>query len=308
MALLNIATRGVDKAVGSLVKVNVRRDDGHKMSPLAWDLDVAFTLEDADHELVERLMPGATATIEASRRSGRKETRTDKTARDDIRFTLLDPSDGPVTELASAVGVLRSLVLRVAGNVAVVTIRARMHLDADLLVGVVHRLGKDLVVQSEPVQVAMFESVDQVGDDHAPLTVVSGDVVVARMDGDDEVFGLVTDVDGDDLAVEDVDGEIYAVDVGEVRTVLRVALPDGVTMAATLRSYRSRAKRAKVRASWEHLIVALGRLSGSQGGVVLTPEVVELALGVAREHLDDVTGDQTEVGTPTGDDEPGAEL
>jgi len=274
------------EAEASLSKITPRRDLGEKRSPLQWDAVLALQLGERDLDLLEETMPGSSVMVQDGAAHGKKEARTDTSPRGDVWMELLEPgADAPMIEVQATV---RKLTLRVLGPVSVLSLLVRFHGEASAVAPLTALLGRPVRVRISSIQADLFAGGGTVAEDPQ-----IGEVVVAREpESDVSVFGLVQRVEQDDegsvLTIKDVTGRGVDVRLQHVSTRIRVAASEGSDIDGILRSYRARAKRLDVPASWSYLIPAMGEQLGGTGGanvedgaVVLTPEAVDGALEAA---------------------------
>lgn len=177
------------------------------------------------------------------------------------------------------------VTFRATGRKSSLVVKLRLfNLTIDSAPGLLLGVGRDVTVAIERKQRSLFPT---------KARPVIGQVVVG--DGFAGVLTEISDADsdaGDEVAEQTVKVDDMGLVTGEsydaITSTLHVMPPDGQTLDDVLDGYKKRAKKAKVEASWRHIVVALGAsfADGKQPApnepLVLTDEVLREAIAIAK--------------------------
>lgn len=181
-----------DRGTGDLVRA-LPRVDPLDDTRQAWDLDLAFAVDDGEAEQVEGVVPQVSEHL-ARARSGRAATSiTIKPGDRDVLLTLQDGLGDPV--LLAVPAEVRQVRLTLTDKAQQYIARVRVQgLTPEQGAGLLGILGGSVGVYVQPAQMEFtFDESAKIG------TVVSGS------DGHKDVFGLLVNRKGDSYIVEDFD-------------------------------------------------------------------------------------------------------
>jgi hypothetical protein len=181
-----------DRGTGDLVRA-VPRVDPLDSTRQAWDLDIAFTVDDGEAEQVEGVVPQVGEHL-ARARSGKAATSiTIKPGDRDVLLTLQDGLGDPV--LLAVPAEVRQVRLTLTDKAQAYVARVRVQgLNPEQGAGLLAMLGGAVGVYVQPAQMELtFDEPAKLG------TVVSGS------DGHKDVFGLLVNRKGDSYVIEDFD-------------------------------------------------------------------------------------------------------
>lgn len=254
---------------------------------LAWDLDLSMEVPDEEAaEVVEVYVPGALAVFHA-RESSKGEAKT--SGGFDLVRAEFQNAEGE--RLARGHAEVRSVVCKATAQQAVLVLRVRVHgLLTDAAMQVVTML-------DEQVQVLLEDHGQQLS--LLPTSQVQVQLegkLVVHSSGDRVVAGLVASQDGRTLQVATMEDEKLVQVVltnSHPDTALEVVPPDDGNLRDDLVAYVERCDEARVPASWNDVITALGEMHAEHAANArpdfaweLTPEVWDRAYDhAARQQL-----------------------
>lgn len=242
---------------------------------LRWDVDLTFPLASpADIVAADAVINGTSYLVANAESNGTRATLKDRTKRPDVSLVIKGADNEAIVNGASAE--IRFTTLEVNGKVAAVTMRVRMRGAPEQRIGLLHNYGEEVGVVMKGVQVDMpFDGTDA----HA---IEEGDIVTT----DDDFAGMVQSVTDKFVQLLDCDGMDATVSRDHVSSVVKVAPPEGGTMAKQVAAYKRRCNRKAISPSWSELLSAIskavtdGKAVDADGAWVLDQDVIDAAVGI----------------------------
>lgn len=257
---------------------------------LRWDVDLTFPLSSpADVKAADAVVNGTAYLVSNAEQNGTRATLTDKTKRPDTKLTIVDGAGDKIVNGATCE--IRFTRLEVNGKVAAVTMRLRMRGAAEQRIGLLSNYGEGVDVQMDGKQVEIpFDGKDE--------RVIETGNVVTMSDGS---AGMVKSVNDTEVHAMDVDGTSLQGSRQDVAAVVRVAAPEGSTMAKQMSAYKRRCNRKGIAPTWGDLLKAVnaalanGGATDVGGAWVIDQDIVDAAVevGVPRLHSIPPTADAT---------------
>ena len=250
-------------AMMRLAKASPRRDGGS----ISWDIDIAMEVPDAEAaQLVDGYVPGALRAYSGGMEGARGKAST--TGGFDLCAVELLREDG--THLARGHAEVRTATVSVTAQQAMLVVRLRLH-------GLLERAATDVVYKlDDVVQVRLaaqgaprLSVADAVGVPPATRSGLVGRLVVAQVDDETTVAGIVVTQAAESLEVRELGGGapvwVWLPASGRPDTVLDVVAPaNEPDLQALEQDYREQCSEAGVAASWHDVITAIGVLYARQ--------------------------------------------
>lgn len=264
-----------------VVRVTPRRDGGN----IVWDIDLAMEVPDEGAaRIVDAYLPGAARAF-ASGMEGAKGKASTTGGFDicSLRLSLLEGG-----QIATGHAEVRGAGIAVTQAQAVLTIKLRVHGLLDrAATAVAYQLDEVLRVSLSKQSASRLTVAGAVG--LQPPKTDSGVVRLAVVNASGiSIAGVVVDEGADWVSLRMI-GEAAPMRVtGKPTSRVEVAAPSGRTIDSVVEEYRSGCDAIGVVASWEDIIVAIGRMYA--GGLIapqpdfawqLTQDVIEVATEVA---------------------------
>lgn len=251
---------------------------------LAWDMELAMEVADEDAAVVvEQYLPGAQAVFDA-----REASKGDVKTSGGFDLCRVEFQDAEGERLARGHCEVRSVGCKAHAQQAVLVLRLRVH---GLLLEAAMRV---VAMLDEQVQVRLEEQGQQLS--LLPVADppdLEGMLVVHAI-GDRVVAGIVASQDGRALQVatmEDAALVPLTLKGAHPDTALQVVPPDDGDLRADLLDYVARCDAARVPASWNDVVTALGQLHAEHAAAAradfaweLTPAVWDAAFALATQQ------------------------
>ena len=310
MQLLDL-TEFQSEGVGTLTKWTVKRDITQDKT-FIFDAEMSFKIETLEEaEVVERMCPGAVTMYErgtAAKEAAKAETAiagaaagstalagvhgtvSVKITESNVDIIISDTEDNGGTLLVESAAQIINARLRSTGKSVVYLMKIRLHgLEAKESLGLFDALGETVTVSVEKrQQVLAFPT----SSDNRPVLNI-GDIASGTYGGAPYcgvVVGFSLDEDDERMVeIEDVSTSHIA-PVSSAESVLQVCAQQGKTLDSTIRLFKKHANKRGVFPSWEHVVAAIVRQSGSEDQVISDGKYVLTSL-LMSEAVEEIVAD-----------------
>jgi len=251
---------------------------------LAWDAELAMEVADEDAaQVVEQYLPGAQAVFDA-----REASKGDVKTSGGFDLCRVEFQDAEGERLARGHCEVRSVACKAHAQQAVLVLRLRVH---GLLLEAAMRVVSML---DELVQLRLEDHSQQLSLLPKPGPPALEGRLVVHATGDRVVAGIVAAQDGRTLQLATMEAEALVeltLQGAHPDTALHVVAPDGSSMRDDLVAYVTRCDEARVPASWNDVVTALGQLHAEHAAAArpdfsweLTPAVWDAAFALATQQ------------------------
>lgn len=276
-----------------VVRVTPRRDGGN----IVWDIDLAMEVPDESAaSTVDAYLPGAARAFSSGMEGAKGKAST--TGGFDICSLRLSMLEGG--QIATGHAEVRGAGIAVTQAQAVLTIKLRVHGLLDrAATAIAYQLDEVLRVSLSKQAASRLTVAGAVGLPQQQPKSSGGAVRLAVVNAAGiSIAGVVVDEGSDWVSVQMI-GESTPMRVaGKPTSQLEVAAPTGQTIDGIVEDYRNRCEENDAMASWDDIIVAIGRMYA--GGLIaprpdfawsLTQDVIEVATEVASTRASEATYD-----------------
>jgi len=246
------------EAAGSLVSVAVRRDAS---GDLAWDIDVAYQV-DSDpmgSDALEHALPGASMLVEEGLTRTRKVTVNDSTEREDVKLKIVSFDTGEEV-VAGSIAEIRKVVLRVANDVSITTIKFRIHGSAVQFAPLLQLLDGRISTEVDSVQMTIPFPTQKYAD------VSEGDLISGIDDSGVMTSGVVLSIHADTVTVQEMGGLVVRVHRKGMVPPIAIDAPSYGGLDKWAAKLKEKASAMSMEISWGDVMSAIGmtRLSSGQ--------------------------------------------